>query len=666
MSVPYRFNSEFLKKNSSEFVAYLSYFSLTIYVILYTIFSLTIFELQIFPTINRVTLTDVFVNWSLTGFIEYDIVITISIYFVCLLTTFKKIFSIPISLSLILLIIIPISVDYRNYQEITNITFFITLPILFGLFFIPKIFFKEDKQKKQFQSHEKNYFDLNKFLMSLFVSLIVIEMASVIRLIFYPIFLDPPSDNWSWQFNSLTNNLFYSIGLLSPHLFLLSTVSFILISKRIRLKITNFKLFKVTKKENFSFLQKNLELKNIQKKTYTKKFLIYFERKISAALEHKSQTLFLILIFSIVPSIFLTFYPYAISQIPDNMSLGTDVKLYERWLSELNNSSSFVSGLFIEVADGTRPFTLLVMYSASEFTNLPYLTILKFFPIIVGPIFVAVVYYLVSVLYPENRQLPLLASIMTAASHQIVIGYYSAIYANWLGLIMIFLASVFLIKSLRDTCPDYKKISLFTIFGIMSMFFHSFSWSYFVVIVIFYLIWTFIVKKRTSQSVKIVSILILATVLMISVDLLHSNFLGTSDSFTNDLNNPGTTIGINEFVRQWDNLFNAFSIYFGGFLTNSILLILVFLWIITATYKNDSDRFLLSMFFVSLPIIFFGDFVVQSRIFYNIPLQIPASIIMYKILKNKKFSFGKPLVIFIIFMQFNYALRSMANMNFIT
>ena len=85
-----------------------------------------------------------------------------------------------------------------------------------------------------------------------------------------------------------------------------------------------------------------------------------------------------------------------------------------------------------------------------------------------------------------------------------------------------------------------------------------------------------------------------------------------------------------------------------------------------ANYTNDSDRFFLSMLFVSLLPILFGDFVVQSRMLYNIPLQIPASVMMYKLYNNPKTPFGKPLLVAIILMQFNYALRAMANMYFVS
>jgi len=153
---------------------------------------------------------------------------------------------------------------------------------------------------------------------------------------------------------------------------------------------------------------------------------------------------------------------------------------------------------------------------------------------------------------------------------------------------------------------------------------------------------------------------------VVSIDILKSYFGGVSDSFSNDLLNPATTIGYDEFAQRWDNLNSTFSWYVGGYLTNSAVLLLVFLWAVTSNYKNHFDRILYSMLFVSALPILLGDIVVQARIFYDIPFIIPATIMAYKIYKNPKVRFGKLLIIALIFIQFNYALRAMANMNYVS
>jgi len=213
---------------------------------------------------------------------------------------------------------------------------------------------------------------------------------------------------------------------------------------------------------------------------------------------------------------------------------------------------------------------------------------------------------------------------------------------------------------------QHRNLLLYALCCILVLFFHSYTWSYFIVVISFFLIWSGIQGKISKESIRIIVILAIVTFGVISIDILKSYFGGVSDSFSNDLLNPDTTIGYTEFAQRWDNLNSTFHWYVGGYLTNSAVLLLVFLWAVTSNYKNHFDRILYSMLFISVLPILFGDIVVQARIFYNIPLQIPASIMMYRIYKNpKKTTFEKPLLFALIFMQFNYALRAMANMYYV-
>lgn len=183
-------------------------------------------------------------------------------------------------------------------------------------------------------------------------------------------------------------------------------------------------------------------------------------------------------------------------------------------------------------------------------------------------------------------------------------------------------------------------------------------------VVILFLVWSAIVRIRAKQGVQVVIILAIVTSAIIGIDVVKSYYIGVTTSFQKDLDIPAD-LSINEFAERWRNLSSTFTWHLGGFLTNSAILLLLFLWTMKANYSNNSDRLFLSLVFVTILPVLFGDYLVQSRLFYNIPLQIPASIIMYKLYTDHKTSFGKPLLLVLILLQFNYALRAMANMYFI-
>ena len=155
----------------------------------------------------------------------------------------------------------------------------------------------------------------------------------------------------------------------------------------------------------------------------------------------------------------------------------------------------------------------------------------------------------------------------------------------------------------------------------------------------------------------------------VTVDLTKSFYLETPDSFQNNFFHgfeESQKIGIDEFKERWKNLSISFTIMFGGYSISSVFAVLLFLWTISSNYKNNSDRFFLSMLFISLLPILFGDYIIQSRMFFNIPFQILISLFLYKILKNPKITFGRNIVIVVMIFQLNFALRAMANMGFVS
>ncbi len=253
---------------------------------------------------------------------------------------------------------------------------------------------------------------------------------------------------------------------------------------------------------------------------------------------------------------------------------------------------------------------------------------------------------------------------MTAVSHQIIIAFYAALFANWMALVVMFVSAGFFLKCFRNTVHLPRNIALFTVFTLLIMFFHNFSWAYFIAILVFFLVWSGVKIKLAKNSVRIIVILGIVIFGIVAVDVVKSQMLGTVGGFERDIFVVDVH-GEDNLENFWTNLDKTFKTHMGGFLTNSIVLLLVFLWTLKADYGKISDRFLLSMLFVTLVPFLFGDFVLQSRLIYIFPIQIPASIIIYKIYKSQKISFGKPLVIALLLFQFNYALRAMANMNFL-
>jgi len=382
----------------------------------------------------------------------------------------------------------------------------------------------------------------------------------------------------------------------------------------------------------------------------------------------------LVFLVAILPSILITLYPYSISE-PQFSSgpslpgvLGYDFFAYKESIDSLVSSSNdvnlFLSTMFVEIDHGSRPLSIFSIYLLYLISGDQLEKVLTFLPSIIGPFLVLSVFFFMRTAYPSNPKLAIISSIMTAVSHQIVIGFYGGLYSNWMGLSVMFASSIFFIKCFQNTKNLSRNIVLFAVFAILVMLFHNFLWAYFITVLVFLLVWSTIQKILSKKNLRIIFLLSLTIGGIIIIDVVKSELTDSIGGFERNFGVAVMHGNITEPQKIWENLEKAFHNYMGGFLTNSMVLLLLFIWTLKADYTNISDKFFLSMLFVALIPVLFSDFIAQSRLVYIIPIQIPASIIMYRIYKNTKISFGKPLFFAILLMQFNYAFRSMANMNF--
>lgn len=604
---------------------------------------MTISHVKIFPTINRITYVDYTFYWTLTGNIQTDALLILSIFSFLLFFTLRK----PFSVMIVGVMIVVMAFTLTNYiNNVTKILCILSLPSIILFFTFNKI----HKNNNELQV-QKKYYELNsqKFFLILFFLILGIQAIALLHWSILPI---NKVLNYSFLLStSLETNFFYAFGLLSPSLMLLTIFS-MLIRPYIKYPVHSL----------LTHLRHN-------DKSKVESIIFKLETKFRAFTQNELNLTFLIIFIGMI-TVLITLYPYSVSNIPDN-SLGTDVPNYRKWIVKLqsvsDNLEAFTSQVFTDNTLGnnplaSRPLSLITIQFLSKITGYDDIIILKYLPTVLGPSLVMGSYYLTRVAYPNSRRLAILSSILTATSHQIIIGFYAAYYANWMSIIAMFFSIALLLKCINGN-PNKKNLILFAILIVTVLFYHSFTWSYFVAASLLFLVWTGVIKKRAKQNIR--TILILGMILSgtIALDVIRS-YGGTSNIFEMDLN-PSITLGLGEYAVRWNNLDTAFKIYLGGYLTNSAILLLLLVWALKASYQNHSDRFFLSMLFVSILPILFGDFVVQSRIFYNIPFQIPASVMLYKIYNSPRISFGKPLVYATILMQFNYALRAMANMEFV-
>jgi len=126
------------------------------------------------------------------------------------------------------------------------------------------------------------------------------------------------------------------------------------------------------------------------------------------------------------------------------------------------------------------------------------------------------------------------------------------------------------------------------------------------------------------------------------------------------------SLSIRDFRNRWLNLPTFMHYYVGGFLANAAFLAFTVLWTLQAKFENTFDRVLLAALVVgSIPLVF-GDVVLQSRIFYDMPVQIAAAIAIFRLVNSTKFNSRYSKIAFLLLtIHFAiYAIRSLSNLVF--
>jgi hypothetical protein len=72
----------------------------------------------------------------------------------------------------------------------------------------------------------------------------------------------------------------------------------------------------------------------------------------------------------------------------------------------------------------------------------------------------------------------------------------------------------------------------------------------------------------------------------------------------------------------------------GAVFSNFIILVLGLIWVLKSNLREPGTVFLMIFLSIGLIPLFFGNWTLQARIFYNIPFEIPAALSLYY-LKNR-------------------------------
>lgn len=331
-------------------------------------------------------------------------------------------------------------------------------------------------------------------------------------------------------------------------------------------------------------------------------------------------------------SISLAVIPQISTVNKDNQQIGSDSETYVQWVNELKQADSlqeFLKTAFVDLFRGDRPLTHIFLFLVTTAIDAPALDTVEYVPVILGPALVLVIYFLTREL-TSNELTSLFAASLTGLGYfQVSMGIYAGFYANWTALLFGYSSLIFFFRFLRSD----GKVSLliFLVLLMAVLFSHAYTWTVFTIVMGIFLVISLILNFYPRGKTILLLLAVLSSVIF---DIIKTMLLPVG-GIKATLKLAESNVGVKELGLVWETLVNATQLHYGGIFCNVVILGLVIYWLMRSNLRTDYNIFIIVFLIIGIPPLFLGDWVVQSRVYYNIPFQIPAAIGLTFLLTQK-------------------------------
>ena len=319
--------------------------------------------------------------------------------------------------------------------------------------------------------------------------------------------------------------------------------------------------------------------------------------------------------------------------------IGSDTANYAytlRILQEQGNAMDVIRKAFLigfgsdpASPSGDRPLTLLFLLSLVKILPFEVEYVVDNASLILAPLLIMVIFFLTREL-TFNDKISILAAFLTCVSFNVLVGIYGGYYANWFGLVWGYLSLIFLVRSLRRS--QKWNFALYIAFTSLTMLSHIYTWIEFLLFEGIFLTVLLFLKYFSRRRILYLFICLFVTPSVYLVILAVSEpYSSTSEGIFNF----GQGLGVAQFVSRWESLTQAIHIENGGLFASFIILGLATYWVFICNTRDLSTIFLMTLLCIGIIPIFFGNYIIQGRVLYNFPFQIPAAIGLFLMQRNK-------------------------------
>lgn len=350
----------------------------------------------------------------------------------------------------------------------------------------------------------------------------------------------------------------------------------------------------------------------------------------------------------------LAFLPHLSEINPNHERLGVDTPRYTQWLDNIGNQTSNPV-YFTLKASGDRPLTLIILFFMKTSMKLNTIQAVEYSPLILTPLLILVTFFLARQL-TSNDIIAVLAAFLTSFSFQMLVGIYSGYYANWLALILGYFTFGLVLTYLKGH-SKFPIVALgLTMTGLLLA--HVYTWTIMIAITFVFLLVLLLLNYYPRKRILLVYLVLSSS---IAVDVLKSSWVGSSTGLEADVSVGRSGLGLSQFADRLKTLVDTVQTYYGGVYGNIAILGLGLYWLIRCNPRDLASIFLLIFMSSALVPLFIGDWVLQSRVLYEIPFQIPASIAFSFLLKGNH----KVVLIGLLLIAFYLSLHIIVNLGFV-
>jgi len=330
-------------------------------------------------------------------------------------------------------------------------------------------------------------------------------------------------------------------------------------------------------------------------------------------------------------SVFMALFPHQSFINGENEIVGADSVAYVGWLNSIraDEQGEFLNNAFVAPNSEDRPFSLILFSGVLKiFPDSPSYVI-DHLPIILSPLLVLAVFFLTREL-TSNDTISLLASFLTAVSFHTLIGIYAGLYSNLLALIFGYFSIVFVLRFLKK--PSKINYLPFCVFLFLMMLSHIYTWTILTLLISIFLIVTWRLKMFERKTIALVFLIILASV---AFDVGKSTITEHS-GIARDLGLGLNQSSFENLFSIWPNISQTSLVYAGGIFGNFLILSLCIYWLLRSNFREIPNLFIAIFLSIGMLPILFGGEIIQSRVLFNIPFQIPAAIGLFYLANQKK------------------------------